>query len=66
MIKAMLISLGVGLLLVCAYALDLFEILATRTAFWIAFGMVVASLTAAVLVLGIPTAREEDDDSKKD
>lgn len=66
MVKAWLMSL----LMIAAFALiywtGLFKILSYDWFFYIALGLVVVALAAAVIILGNPLAQEKGDEKDKD
>ena len=62
MIKAWLATVLILILFAMAYALDLFAILGTNLAFYIAFALVVIMLTIARIILGNPLNKDEKDE----
>ncbi len=64
MIKSWLITFLLLLLLIAAYRLELFEILASRGMFYTALFLVIITLIAAVKILGNPFGRVDDNDDE--
>ncbi len=65
MFKSMLVSLVVVLLFVLAYYVKLFDWLASKGAFVTAIISVAVVLSAAVIILGNPLKRADDNDKDK-
>ena len=65
MIKALLLSIGITILFFGANYFSLFDFLASKTFFWMAIGLFVIMITAAVFILGIPVNGEDKDEGTK-
>ena len=66
MIKALLLSIGIAILFFGANYFSLFSFFASKAFFWMAVGLLIIMIIAAVLILGIPVSGEDEDERTKD
>ena len=66
MIKALFVSLGLVIVFVTMYFMNVYSFLAERAVFWTAVGILVITLGAAILILGLPFTKNGDDDRDED